>query len=328
MSHLRIPKMSHHKASDQAIVRLTGRDFYLGPWKSQAARNEYDRLIAEWLAGGRRNASAHTDGIVISEMLAAFWDHAESYYRHPDGTPTSEIHCLRDAIKMLRRLYGHTPAAQFGPLALKAVRQAMIEADWGRTNINRRIGRIKRVFKWATENELIPPSVFHGLQAVSGLKAGRSDARETQPVKPVHEVRVAEVLPGVSKQVAAMIKLQQITGMRPGEVGIMRGVDIDITGKVWIYRPARHKTQYLDHERFVILGPKAQDIIKGPARRIDLRDLVRFMRQKGRTDRNAPELSRGDNWACESCGADFSGPRLGKYAKCQGNKIGPGKRTA
>jgi len=102
----RIPKMSHHKASDQAIVRLGGRDFYLGPWHSKTARNEYDRLIAEWLAGGRRAPKASTDGLTITEMLAAFWDHAEVYYRHPDGTPSSEIHCLRDALKMLRRLYG------------------------------------------------------------------------------------------------------------------------------------------------------------------------------------------------------------------------------
>jgi integrase len=254
--------MCHHKASGQAIVRLGGRDFYLGPSGSKSARSEYDRLVAEWLAGGRRAPKASTDGLTIAEVLVAFWDHAETYYRHPDGTPTSEIHCLRDALKMLRRLYGHTPASDFGPLALKAVREAMIEAKWGRKNINRRIGRIKRVFKWATENELIPPSVYHGLQAVSGLKAGRSDARETEPVKPVPEARVLEVLPHVSRQVAAMIKLQLITGMRPGEVVIMRGIDIDTTGRLWLYRPARHKTQYMDHDRFVILGPKAQEILK------------------------------------------------------------------
>ena len=35
---------------------------------------------------------------------------------------------------------------------------------------NRRIGRIKRAFKWAVAEELIPPSVFHGLQAVAGCR--------------------------------------------------------------------------------------------------------------------------------------------------------------
>jgi integrase len=291
--------MSHHKASDQAIVRLGGRDFYLGPWGSKTARNEYDRLIAEWLVGGRRAPKASTDGLTITELLAAFWDHAEVYYRHPDGTPSSEIHCLRDALKILRRLYGHTPAGEFGPLALKAVREAMIEARWGRKNINRRIGRIKRVFKWATENELIPLSIFHGLQAVAGLKAGRSGARETEAVKPVPEARVLEVLPHVSRQVAAMIQLQMITGMRPGEVVTMRGIDIDMTEKLWLYRPARHKTQYLDHDRFVILGPRAQEILR-PFLKTDLNahlfspaDAEAERRQKQHEHRKTP-LSCGN----------------------------------
>ncbi|MFI5378366.1 MAG: hypothetical protein ACHRHE_03590 [Tepidisphaerales bacterium] len=45
MPDFHVPKMSHHKASGQAIVRLDGRDFYLGPWKSKAATVEYDRLV-------------------------------------------------------------------------------------------------------------------------------------------------------------------------------------------------------------------------------------------------------------------------------------------
>src|ERR1700744_342293 len=109
MPDFRIPKMSRHKASDQAVVRLGGRDFYLGPWGSKTAKTEYDRLIVEWLAGGGRAPSTTTDGMSVAEVIAAFWDHAEVYYRHPDGTPTSEIDCLRVALKVLRRLYGHKP---------------------------------------------------------------------------------------------------------------------------------------------------------------------------------------------------------------------------
>jgi hypothetical protein len=233
MSHNRIPKLSHHKASGKAVVRLCGIDHYLGPWGSCVARNEYDRVIAEWLAGGRQSSAAEAVSLTVAEILAAFWDYAKDYYRHADGTPTTEILSFRDAFRPLRRLYGHTPAAAFGPLALKAVRLAMIDAGLCRTNVNCRIGRIKRVFKWAVENEMIPANVFHGLQAVSGLKAGRSGVRESDPVKPVPEELVNATLPFVSRQVGAMIRLQQITGMRPGEVVVMRGVDMDTTGSLW-----------------------------------------------------------------------------------------------
>ncbi len=48
------PKYRHHKPSGQAIVTLNGVAHYLGRWKSKASRVEYDRLIGEWLANGRR----------------------------------------------------------------------------------------------------------------------------------------------------------------------------------------------------------------------------------------------------------------------------------
>ena len=56
ISSARVPKMTRHRASGQAVVRLNYRDHYLGPWGSRAARVAYDRLIAEWLAAGRQGA--------------------------------------------------------------------------------------------------------------------------------------------------------------------------------------------------------------------------------------------------------------------------------
>ncbi len=54
----------------------------------------------------------------------------------------------------------------------------MVKLGWARTYVNKHVGRIKRIFRHATENEMVPPSTYQGLQAVGGLRAGRSDARE------------------------------------------------------------------------------------------------------------------------------------------------------
>jgi integrase len=258
-----------HKASGQGVVRLSGKDFYVGPFGTPLAKAEYDQRVAEWLAAGRQLPIEKGAAITVAELIAGFWTYANDYFRYPDGTTTTEISCYREALGPLRRLYGHTPAASFGPLALKAVRQAMIDADLCRKNINRRIGRVKRVFKWGVENELVPPNVIHGLQAVAGLKAGRSAARESKPVKPVPDKIVNATRPFVSRQVAAMIQLMSITGMRPGEAVIMRGMDLDRTGRQWEYRPSEHKTQYLGHERIVFLGSQAQKILKPFLRKND-----------------------------------------------------------
>jgi integrase len=262
-----VPKLKHltpsyrrHKATGQAVVTLAGRDIYLGKHNTAASRREYSRIIGEWTASGGTLTAQHD--LTVVELCAPFMRHAESYYRRPDGSPTSERESFKLVVGRLKATYGRTPVSEFGPLALKAVRQAMIDDGLCRNVINRSVNRIRHIFKWGVENELVGPSVLHGLQAVAGLRAGRSGARETKPVKPVPDVFVDAVLPHVSPQVAAMIRLQRLTGMRSGEVNSIRGCDINTGGKVWVYTPTQHKTAWHGHDRQVYLGPKAQAVIK------------------------------------------------------------------
>jgi site-specific recombinase XerD len=128
---------------------------------------------------------------------------------------------------------------------------------------------IVRAFKWAVAEGMIPASVHHGLKAVDGLKKGRCGVRESAPVKTVPDAFVDAILPHVSRQVAAMIQLQRLTGMRPGEVVIMRTMDINTSGSTWEYRPESHKTEHHDKDRVIYIGPAAQAILK-PWLRTDL----------------------------------------------------------
>lgn len=169
---------------------------------------------------------------------------------------------MKDALRPLRQLYGQTRACDFGPKALKALRQHLVEQGaWSRPVINRNVGRIKRLFKWAVAEELVPPSQYHGLQALRGLEFGRTKARETEPVKPVPDAWVDAVLPYVAPEIAAMIELQRLTGMRAGEVVVMRQSDIDTSGDIWLYEPAEHKNRWRGYQRQIPLGPRAQAIL-------------------------------------------------------------------
>lgn len=264
MPHLknnRIPKYRKHRASGQGVVTLAGKDHYLGPHGSAIGRAEYDRITSEWLAGGRRTPT-DPNAITVVEVAAAFRRHAQSYYCGADGVQSKAVVNFDEALKPVLKLYSRLPAVEFGPLRLKTVRESMIASGRVRKNVNRLIARIRGVFKWAAENELIPPSAYHGLMAVSGLRAGRCGAKESEAVKPVPLANVHAVLPFTSKQVKAMIDLQLLTGMRPGEVTILRGCDLETTGQLWTYTPRRHKTQLYGHKRTIYLGPKAQDVIR------------------------------------------------------------------
>ena len=255
--HHSIPSYSLHKRSGQAVVRLSGRDFYLGPFGSLESRERYDRFVAEWLANGRRppepKAKAPADdGLTIDELILRYMEFARVHYRKNDA-PTKELGNIKDSFRPLHQLYGSTPAASFGPKRLKTVRERMIADGLARGVINQRVGRIVRAFKWAGSEELIPAAVYQSLKTVSGLQRGRTAARETEPVKPVPEAFVDAIKPHVAPQVWAMVELQRLAGMRPGEVIAMRTGDLDVSGKVWAYRPSAHKMEHRDRER-VVLG--------------------------------------------------------------------------
>ena len=135
----------------------------------------------------------------MNELFLAYWRYAQSYYRK-DGKPTSEQGLIKLAVRHLVELYGRTLASVIGPLALKTIRQRMVDYDISLNVVNKYIGIIKRMFKWGSENELLAPSGYHGLQSVSNLRSGRSMARETEPVTPVPEANIDAVLPYLSSQ--------------------------------------------------------------------------------------------------------------------------------
>ncbi len=259
-SNNHLPKYRKHRASGQAVVTLNGRDHYLGPHGTQVSKRKYDCLIGEWLQNNRNPIFAPTDSPTIVELCARYWQYAKGYYVK-DGKCTGENPSIRIALRFLREWYGKSPAAEFGPLALKNLRQRMIDENHSRNYVNSQIGRIKRMFKWAVAEELVPPAVYQALAALPGLRQGRSGARESDPVEPVEKQIVEKTLPFMTSVLADMVRIQRIAGMRPAEVCLMRPCDFDRSGEVWIYRPSSHKTEHHGRQRHVFLGPQAQEIL-------------------------------------------------------------------
>lgn len=266
------PKYCHHKATGRAYVTLSGREIYLGAHGSPESYAAYDRALAEWLAAGRRcNAATSTaaaissSGLTVTMLLAAFWEHARREYNPPPFAPgqrpKGELGNYWDVIKPLRRLYGATPAAAFGPLALQALREECVKLGWSRTYLNRNVSRVKAIFRWGVAQQILPASLHHALDAVDGIRKGRANVRESEPVKPVTPATIAATLSHLSPTLRAMIELQMISGMRPGEVCAMRGREIDRSGRTWVYRPTAHKTAHHGHVREVFLGRLCQELL-------------------------------------------------------------------
>src|SRR3954452_4086565 len=118
----------------------------------------------------------------------------EKHHRYKDGTPTGEAAHLGEAAKPWEEAYGRDAIAAVGPVALMTVRSKMIQLGWCRNTVN----RIRQIVRWGVARELVQPATYQALQAVQALGAGRSDARETEPVPPVAEAVVDATVPHMS----------------------------------------------------------------------------------------------------------------------------------
>jgi len=263
----RTPKYRHYKPKNLAVVRIAGRDHYLGKYGSAESYERYDRLIAEWLVGrhqvpaanGLVPASSTAGTITVNHLVLVFWRHAKKRYVK-NGQPTSEIRSFKTALRPVRQLYGSEPVTNFGPLGLVTCRLKLIEAGICRKRINQHVGRIRQMFKWGVSREMVPETVWRALCSVEGLRIG--EAIERPPVRAVSDERIAAIEPFVTPQVWAMVNLQIWSACRPGEACIMRAIDINMQGKIWEYRPHSHKVEHHGKERVIYLGPHAQQIIK------------------------------------------------------------------
>lgn len=273
----RIPKYCLHKATGQAYVTLPGnngkrRCVYLGVHNSNESRQEYARIIAELSACPTQTHLASGAALTVNEVLAAFLKHAKTYYP-PDS---SHVDSFIRAMRPIKELYGFKPATEFGPLALKTIRDKLAAPEYEneegkivkrrqaitRRGVNRQTDNIKRIFKWAVSEQLIPVAAYQALATVEGIRKNRSTLRESEKVPPVAEAAVAATLPHMPPTVAAMVRIQLLTGMRPQEVCRLRPCEIDTTGAVWLYRPSLHKLTHKDIARNICIGPQAQKVLR------------------------------------------------------------------
>ena len=118
-----VPAYRHQKARNLAVVRIAGRDFYLGTYDCPESHQRYDQLIAAWLSHGRRlpddidlfvpepnpgsegeptpvfpvSVTVHRFGLpsrpesqtTVAQLAKAYVAHANTYYRKR-GTRTRE----------------------------------------------------------------------------------------------------------------------------------------------------------------------------------------------------------------------------------------------
>lgn len=256
MARKSIPKYRKQKTKSgiRAFVELSGIRFYLGEYGSDESRVAYTKAINEW-EECRRQIPVKSDELTITELSARFLLYCKDYYQ------SQETANIKSALRAIVGLYGDDLVINFGPLALRAVGRSLIENNHSRKYVNRIYSKIKMMFKWGVAEELLPSSSYEALRCVSGLKFGRTEARECDPVEPVADDVVDHTLQYMTPTVQAMVRLQRLCGARPGEIVQMRTCDLDMSAAIWLYKPQTHKTLHHGKKRIIYLGPKCQDVL-------------------------------------------------------------------
>lgn len=266
-----------HKASGQGIVTLFDgvryKDIYCGAYGTKPCERKYNATIAAWLTNDKKlpadlvaskaKPEVSHEGVTIVELADAYLTDRRAYFTGDGEKPARSFERVKSAAKLLDEHFGDQPAETFGPVKLRALREKLIaDPNKSRNYINEMTGQVRAVFKWGASHELVGISVYQSLCTLEPLRSGRTKARDGAPVKPIDDKTVDATILHLSPTVAAMVNLQLLTGMRPGEVVLIRPCDIDRSNKVWTFRPARHKTMHLGKSRVVMIGPRAQKILK------------------------------------------------------------------
>jgi integrase len=257
----RIPKYCRQKCksrSDRAYVRINGKTIMLGKYDSKCSRQKYAELITD-LLGANAEASelkSPTD-LTLTELMAAYLGHVDEYY----GYKSAMWYHVRSFMKVLRRHFGDLLAKEFKAKRLKLLRKHFMDEDWTRPYINEHVARVKRMFLWATSDEMVPTDVYTSLRSVQPLRAGKCDCREPEPVELVEDDVVEATLPCLSPLVAAMVQVQRLCGCRPGELTRLRKGDIDRSGDVWVATLKEHKTAHRGKQRSIYFGPLSQTLL-------------------------------------------------------------------
>ncbi|MEM1228671.1 MAG: site-specific integrase [Planctomycetota bacterium] len=197
---------------------------------------------------------------MVDELAFKFWSERKDYY-WKNGKPTSEHSAYEAVAKVLCRQYRSVRIDEFGPLRFKALREFWVQKGLSRSVVNRNARKVVEIFRWGVENEMVPPEVCQRLKAVKGLKRGRTAAPEPVPVMPVDLAVVEATIRHLSPVVRDMIRVQLLTGARPGEVCKLRPMDVDRSADVWEYIPSSHKTEHHGRARKLFIGPECQAVL-------------------------------------------------------------------
>lgn len=337
----RLPRLFRH-ASGRGCFKFQGRFIYCGPWPAGAKRPpaeveaRYTALVWRAIAGSSLTMPPSPEGLTLNDCMAEFWQDAKV-------TKGKEFAKYKRATSFLLALCGELPVQQIGPRKILDLQRHLVDRGYTRQGCNKCVNLVRTALRWCVSRELFPVAQFHAIETVGPLLAGSTSAPESRPKGRVSDEVIEATLPHLPEMLRDMVRLQRLTGMRPGEVCGMTMGQIDRSERVWWYIPSKHKTAWRGarHQRVIGLGPQCQTILSrwirfdpdqplfSPAewiaqRRTEMRAARKTKVQPSQESRakEAPRKAPGDRWTSQSyCRAIHAAARKAGLAIWSPNQL-------
>ncbi|MDB5344291.1 MAG: site-specific tyrosine recombinase XerD [Schlesneria sp.] len=264
-----IPKFSVDR-NGRAFTKVHGCFISLGRSDDPQSRIRYAAVLTEQ-ASGRPAVVTPKAAVTLNELFLKYVT---------DELPrfsSSERHCQMTVIRMVRQLFGFVPVAEFGPLKLRAVRDAMVAGDpnqkdragkpnprkpWSRNTVNRQVKRLRAIIRWGVSWEMVSSTVVDALDTVASLTAAETTAAESIPRVAVPAVAFHAVRGVLREKHRDMLDLLSLTGARPGELLKLTTGMIDRSGPIWRCELTQHKTTHRGKTRVLFFNEAAQLILR------------------------------------------------------------------
>ena len=259
------------KGRTYAYTYAQGRQISLGRHGSAESRERFAAVVRH--AGPPPTEGPDATTLVVAELCEHYLESVKARVSRCE-IKSSALWLARTAIQTACEEHGYLLVDEFKSRALKAIQTRLTRTPCkvsagrfrdcpsppplSRTEINRRINEIRKIFRWGISEELVPAQIKLSHESVAGLRRG--SARETDPREPasVEDVRrVVDYFLNSSDQnhFGLLVNFMLHTGCRPGEAVAIRLNDIKGTPPSWIVLRKHKTSNSTGKPREIPLGP-------------------------------------------------------------------------
>jgi integrase len=250
------PSYRLHKSSGQAVTWIQGKTFYLGPYDSQESKQKYHKLLAKFHANPN-SFGVEKCRLSIAEVAVLFLKHCREYYKDSPEFPQ-----YARALGPVIELFSDSHINEFGISEFKVVRDYWVRRGCARSYCNKNAKRVVAFFKWLVSEDLLDVTVYQTLKTVPPLKAGRCSSPEAPKVRPVDDATITATIKHLPKVLADMVRIHRLLGCRPSELLCIKPCMVDTKSEVWTIKLEKHKNAWRGHDRVLVIGPKAKQLLR------------------------------------------------------------------